>query len=274
MDKNLQSLRRSSYPVNIIVVDNKSTDTTVQIVRKYPEVQLLLSETNLGFGKANNLGIKTAMAQHADYVFLLNQDTWIFPNTIQNLVEAAEMHPEFGILSPLHFSADEKNLDANFQNYFNKKIRKISDNMVYVPFVNAAAWLIPRRVINKVGFFEPLFDHYGEDRNYVNRVLFHQFQVIVVENSKICHDRKIIRNFKKDVIQSKFTMLSEVLDVNHPLLMSYLRAFRAVFGLPKYFSKFYNFKQTLTLFFSLLLYYAWLKLKVIKIYKKRLSYRK
>lgn len=273
MDKNLQSLRQSSYPVNIIVVDNKSTDATTEIIKKYLEVQLILSESNLGFGKANNIGIKSALEQEADYVFLLNQDTWIFPKTIENLVQAAESHPELGVLSPLHYSGDERTLDANFENYFNNISKNISKDVVAIPFVNAAAWLIPRKVIERVGLFEPLFDHYGEDRNYAHRVLYHNFQIGILKNSKIVHDRMIIRKFKKDVVQSKYQMLAEVLNVNNALLLGYWKAFRAVIGLPKYFSKFYSIKRIFSLFFTLLFYFAGLKIRVITIYKKRLSYK-
>ncbi|GAA4280807.1 glycosyltransferase family 2 protein [Gaetbulibacter aestuarii] len=273
IEKNLQSLRQSIYPVSTIVIDNKSTDTTVSLVQKFTEVELIESEENLGFGKANNLGIRRAIQRGADYVFLLNQDTWIFPETMKALVDTAANNPEFGILSPLHFSADNTTLDANFERYYQRKTKTISENLIEVPFVNAAAWLIPKRVIKQVGLFEPLFSHYGEDRNYVDRVGYHQFKIGVVKRTKMVHDRVIQRHFKKDVIQSKFMMLSTVLNVNHSLIMGYLKAFRSVFGLPKYFSKFYGSSQILRLFFTLLFYFAGLKLRIITLYKKRSSYK-
>ena len=55
-------------------------------------------------------------------------------------------------------------------------------------YVNAAAWLIPRNVLTKVGGFDPLFFHYGEDDNYLNRVIYHGFKVGICPHSRIVHD--------------------------------------------------------------------------------------
>ena len=271
--KNLESLRQSLLPLEILVIDNNSSDETVSLVKSFDEVQLILSDENLGFGSANNIAIQKALEQKADYVFLLNQDTWIYPKTINDLVLAAESNPDFGIVSPLHYASDGVHLDENFKAYWNRKTRAISDNIDEVPFVNAAAWLIPRSVIQKVGLFEPMFKHYGEDRNYVYRLIYHGFKIVVVKDAKICHDRVVVRNFEKDVIQSKLKLLSDVLNINHSLFLSYLKAFYSVIGLPKYFHKFYSFRKSAQLFFELLLYYITLKMIVLRIYKTRISYK-
>ncbi|WP_111309305.1 glycosyltransferase family 2 protein [Confluentibacter sediminis] len=273
IQKNLESLKQSIYPVKTLLIDNNSSDETVSIVKSFPNVQLILLDENLGFGKANNIAIKEALNQEAEYVFLLNQDTWISPKTISNLVMAAEKNKDFGILSPMHFSGDGITLDKNFETYWNRKTNFVSENIDEVSFVNAAAWLIPKAVINKVGFFEPLFNHYGEDRNYSDRVLFHKFKIGIVKDSIIYHDRLIKRHFKKDVIQSKFRVLANILNVNDSLIVGYLKGFRSVLGLPKYFFKFYSFSEVIKLFFILIGYFITLKLNVLKIYKIRASYR-
>ncbi|MFD2891132.1 glycosyltransferase family 2 protein [Flavobacterium chuncheonense] len=273
LEKCIQSLEASLYPINILVVDNHSTDTSVSVVKSFSKVQLIESDGNLGFGKANNIGIRKAIKQGADYVFLLNQDTWIYPDTIQNLVAVAEQNPKYGIVSPMHFSADEVTLDSNFDTYYNRKTNTLSSLVDQVPFVNAAAWMLSSKVIEKVGDFEPLFEHYGEDRNYSDRVRFHGFKTVVVKNAKICHDRFISRSFSKDVKQAKFKMLAEVLNVNHAWIPSYFYAFKNVVGLPKYFSKYYSFSQVCSMFFSLFGYYILLKLRFITILKARKSYR-
>tara|TARA_R110000868_G_scaffold27050_9_gene103370 strand:+ start:274 stop:1149 length:876 start_codon:yes stop_codon:yes gene_type:complete len=270
----LESLHQSIYPVDILMVDNNSLDNSVAIIKTFPKVQLIESKENLGFGKANNLGIQSILKQHADYVFLLNQDTWIYPETIGNLLKVAESNKSFGIVSPLHFSSNETTLDANFKTYWERNKTVISKTIYQVEFVNAAAWFISKQVIEKVGFFDPIFNHYGEDRNYLNRVVFHGYKVVICKDARICHDRAIIRNFKKDIIQSKYKILNEVLNLNDSLVFGYLKAFRSVFGLPKYFSEFYSFSEVIKLFFTLLWYFIILKLKVLKIYKRRLSYKK
>lgn len=273
IDKNLKSIANSNYPVSTIIVDNNSRDNSVKLVKQFKDVHVIKSEINLGFGKANNLGIKFALKQKADYVFLLNQDTWMFPDTIENLVLEAEKNKSIGVFSPIHFSSDVTVLDENFKTYWGRRIKSISNTLDEVTFVNAAAWLISSEVIKKVGYFEPLFNHYGEDRNYVDRVKFHNYKVGIVKNAKICHDRIVHRNFKKDLIQSKFMLLRESLNINNNLVVSYFKAFYSVFGLSKFFFKSYSIFKISTFFLNLLAYYMGLKFKVFKIYKTRLEYK-
>ncbi|HET8810421.1 MAG TPA: glycosyltransferase family 2 protein [Flavobacteriaceae bacterium] len=272
LQKNLQALKNSICPVKTIVVDNNSTDGSVAVIKSFPDVELILSDKNLGFGLANTIAIKEALSQSADYVFLLNQDAWVFSETIGNLVEAAEANKDFGILSPVHFSGDGIALDKNFETYWNKKIQVSGTKIDEVPFVNAAAWLVPKKVVEKVGFFELLFSHYGEDRNYADRVLFHGFKIGVVKNAKICHDRIIKRHFKKDVVQSKYKLLARVLNVNNSVFTGYANGLLNVFGLPKYFYKYYSLSSVAHLFFILLWYYLGLLFNFFKILKKRVSY--
>lgn len=273
LNKCLQSLQQSVLPISVIAVDNASTDNSVQILKQFSFVEVIQSETNLGFGKANNIGIKKALEENFDYYFLLNQDTWIETDTIQNLVAIASQNEKFGIISPVHFSPDEVSLDANFEMYWKRKISSISSEVDEVPFVNAAAWLLSKNVIDKVGYFEPMFDHYGEDRNYADRVRYHGFKTVIVQNSKIYHDRTITRSFQKDVKQSKYKMLAEVLNVNHNYIIGLLNAFRNVMGLPKYFSKFYSVLKVFSMFWQLFGYYILLKLHFITILKTRRSYK-
>ncbi|HLT54280.1 MAG TPA: glycosyltransferase family 2 protein [Flavobacteriaceae bacterium] len=273
LKKNLEALEASLYPVSTIVIDNKSSDNSVAIAQSFPSVKVLALNSNLGFGKANNIGLKMALEQQADYVFLLNQDAWVFPETIGNLVQASQAHTNFGVLSPLHYSGDGIHLDENFKTYWERKTSSLDKYLDEVPFVNAAAWLLPIDVIKKVGYFEPLFSHYGEDRNYCDRILYHNFKIGVLSSSKICHDRTISRSFKKDLVQSKFLLLTEVLNINQTLFAAYFKTFHKVVGLPKYFKKYYSVKQTCQFFFVLLWYYMLLKLHIFTVVKSRKSYR-
>ena len=270
--KCFQSLEDSTCKVETIVVDNNSSDNSVEIIQSFPKIQLIQSAENLGFGKANNIGIQKASELNADYVFLLNQDTWVYPETISNLVEVAESNKQFGIISPIHYSGDEVHMDANFETYWKRKTNSITENVDEVPFVNAAAWLLSKNTIGKVGYFEPMFQHYGEDRNYIDRMLFHQYKTVVVKNAKICHDRVITRNFNKDCTQAKFKILAEVLNPSNNLIVSYLKGFKSVLGLPKYFLKFYSFSKVFRMFLQLLGYYSLLKFHFISIIKARRSY--
>lgn len=255
LDKMLRSVLNSSIALEVLVVDNASTDDSVAIIEKFETVQLIKSATNLGFGKANNIGIKTALDQQSDYVFLLNQDTWVFKKSVETLMYFAAQHPEIGVLSPKHLCANEKDLDENFNVYYHKKIGVIAADIVEVPFVNAAAWFISKHCLAKVGLFDPVFNHYGEDRNFCNRLKFHNFKIAIVESANVVHDRIISRNYKKDVFQSQYLILNAFLNINTNFIESSFIALRNVFGLPKFFFKNYPLSKIISLCTTLMLYF-------------------
>ena len=85
----LGSVRASAVPSDIMVVDNGSDDGTPERVQEnFPEAILTRNRENLGFGAANNLGIRFALDHDYRYVYLLNQDAWVFPETFGTLLRA------------------------------------------------------------------------------------------------------------------------------------------------------------------------------------------
>ena len=211
-DQCFNSLRNSELPVQTVVIDNASSDGTVSYIRtNFTEVHIIASDVNLGFGQANNKGMRYALDHGADYVFLLNQDAWIEPNTISGLVGVHKKHFEYGILSPMHLSAAKSSIEKGLLGFltYHKHINLelISDfyiglkkDVYNVREVNAAAWLLPRQTIETVGGFDPIFYHYGEDDNYLSRVLYHGLKVGLVPSVTICHDteRELMRNKKQE----------------------------------------------------------------------------
>lgn len=196
-DRCLGSLRDSETPVETIVIDNASSDDTVEYIKNhFPKVHLIESKENLGFAKANNIGIRYAIDHDADYVFLLNQDAWVEKNTLTKLVQTFEDNENVGIASPIHLNGSYTDIDFAFGNCLPSKC--ISDlyynrDVPYyeVPFVNAAAWLLSSECIKKVGGFDTLlFRHYGEDNNYCQRLSYHNLRVYVNMHCTICHDRE------------------------------------------------------------------------------------
>jgi GT2 family glycosyltransferase len=200
INKCLGSLRESSYPVGCVVIDNNSTDNTVEIIlQDFPEVHLIRSKTNLGFGKANNIGIKKALEDGVDYFLLLNQDAWIAPNTVACLLDGITSTPEWGVISPLHYDGSGIDLDFGFNQYLAKQFsqkeiedfkNQEDDRVRQCDFINAAAWLVSRQCVEIVGGFGYVFYHYGEDRDYVQRMKWLGFKIGFVTTTKIYHDRK------------------------------------------------------------------------------------
>lgn len=201
IDSCLTSLKSSILFTTIIVVDNCSNDNTVRIIReKYPEVTLIKSTKNLGFGKANNLGIEAALAANPDYIFLLNQDAWILPNTLEELVACSQRNPDALVVSPVHQNSEVKGIETGFKSYLNQNERDLlaQKKDVKVPFINAAIWLLPVKSIKIIGGFNPIFPHYGEDYNYCKRVNYFNYEVIICGNSIAFHERPI-RNRNKNL---------------------------------------------------------------------------
>lgn len=194
------SIVNSSVEVDIFVVDNGSTDGTQDYIKKnYSNVVIHQCNENLGFGKANNIGLQYALDNNYSYVYLLNQDAWIFPETIERLIELHKKYPEYGILSPFQMNADLYHIDKSFitnvcawyscpdimNDLYNKDV-----SIVYpVTNVMAAHWFLPISTIKKVGGFSPSFPHYGEDDNYLERVLYNKLKIGIVPSLRVVHDR-------------------------------------------------------------------------------------
>ena len=193
----LQSLADSHHPVTTIVVDNGSTDSTLTLVSAFPDVICLPQKTNLGFGQANNTGIRLALSRQARWVLLLNQDARIEPETVARLVRVSVTHPGFGILSPFHLDGEGAHLDGRFAGFLSRAgVGLLSDlylgrrQEVYsTEFVNAAAWLVTRDCLDTVGGFDPLYFLYGEDNDYCHRARWHGFEIGLVPSAIIFHDR-------------------------------------------------------------------------------------
>ena len=225
IDRCLGSLRSSEHPVDTVVIDNASQDQTLRRIKKdYPEVRLIESKTNLGFGQANNIGMKMALEEGYTHVFLLNQDAWIDPNTIGTLVDLSQRHPSYGILSPVHLTGKGDKPDPGFGHYAELQTLQDlpSEDILQVPFVNAAFWMIPIHVLQKVGGFCPLFYHYGEDKDFVNRLHYHQYQVGYSPQVFGNHDREYRPSTHEGFLRTESVYhLSEYVNINHPWLKAF-----------------------------------------------------
>ena len=221
MDRCLGSLRRSACPADVMVIDNASKDNTVRRIRTgYPEVRLVESPINLGFGQANNIGMRTALKEGYDFVFLMNQDAWTAPETIGTLAALSRKYPEYGILSPVHLTGQGDRPDPGFGHYAGVQETAqlpVSEEMIPLKFVNAAFWMIPVPVLEQTGGFSPLFYHYGEDKDFVNRLHHHRYQVGYCPKVSGNHDREYRPTTHEGFLRTEFVYhLSEYANINHP----------------------------------------------------------
>lgn len=209
----IESLSRSTVAVRIIVVDNASADDSALIIEKeFPHVQLLSLKENIGFGRANNIGMRKAYDAGATHVFLLNQDARTEPDTIGSLVDKSKTDNRFGIISPMHLNGSGDALDGNFAGYIVPEsspdlfsdlcLQKAQDRIYETEFVNAAAWLLTRHCIETVGGFNPAFFLYGEDNNYVHRARWRGLKVGVYPPARIYHDREMRPVKEPDMVET------------------------------------------------------------------------
>ena len=176
IEKCLNSLRDSSLATQVIVIDNASVDGTTFLLEKfYPEVELIKNSNNLGFGKANNIGLKKALDREADFVLLLNQDAWIGDGCIEKLIEILRAHPAIHLLSPFHYNYEGNGIEAYFNDFVLAQYtpgyeETKGKDMYESSFIHAACWMLPAATLKVVGGFDPLFRHTGEDNDYVQRL--------------------------------------------------------------------------------------------------------
>ena len=214
LDRCLGSVRASEVPADLYVWDNDSADGSADFVAaNFPEAKLTRSADNLGFAEPNNKGMRYALDNGYDYVYLLNQDAWIEPSTLGTLISFSESHPEYGVLSPLQMTDGFKALDKQFE-----KVAPGGNRIM------AAHWLVPCRVLEKVGVFSDLFPIYGNDDNWCDRARYHGYKIGVVPEAKGVHDRAYRKEPKEKVIYRNYYMgsLVRLCDINRPLWERFL----------------------------------------------------
>lgn len=172
----IESLQNKIHSVSyeIIVVDNASReDEAVKIQALYPSVTTIRSDENKGFSRGNNLGIKAARGQ---YLFLINNDTYIESDGIAYLIERLESHPEIGAASPkIRFAFPPQNIQfAGFTPLSPIALRNKGigfgcpddgtfDTPHPTPYLHGAAMIIKREVIGKAGMMPEIFFLYYEE---------------------------------------------------------------------------------------------------------------
>ena len=221
LEKCISSVVNSNIPSDMFIVDNGSSDGSVEYIKeKAPQAILVQSKENLGFGRANNLGIKYAVENGYDYVYLLNQDAWIESDTLSKLISISRNNPEYGILSPLQTNKDKTRLDKIFSTWCPNKLS--SDLLCGQPikeiyttrFVMAAHWMIPIDVLKKVGGFSPAFRHYGEDNNMINRMQYKGYKIGIIPSTMCVHDRELRPYTKEKADYQQY--VNTVIMLNNP----------------------------------------------------------
>jgi len=182
-DTCLRSLEKLTYPnYNVIVVDNGSTDGSQDLIKeKFPYITLIENGKNLGFARGMNVGIKHALENEADYVFVvLNNDTAIISrNLLEELVKTANSDKKIGIVGP-----KVMDYDGPSKVQFNGKIKHLSG---FTMEVSGCGFLAKKEVLEDVGLYGPIYFMYYEDLDLFFRVKKKGYRIVFVPSVKIKH---------------------------------------------------------------------------------------
>lgn len=194
----LLSLQKITYsPIEIIVVDNASTQPATSLMEKFPYIHLIESKDNLGFAGGNNLGLQMAKGK---YFFLLNNDTETAPDFIEPIIKLMETQPQIGLVSSklVYFSnpgilqfAGSHGINMytgrGFAIGHNEMDKPDFDRSYKTQLAHGAAMMISREVVEKVGLMADLYFLYYEETDFCERVKKAGFEIWYCGSSKVYH---------------------------------------------------------------------------------------
>jgi hypothetical protein len=200
----LASLARSTYPRHhVMVLDNGSTDGSVEALNAaFPAVQTVRLAENRGYAGNNNVGIRLALEQGADWVFVLNEDTTLEPDCLDRLMAVAAADSRIGVIGPLVYTWDEGRtissaggrVDWRIADAINEGAGE-PDTGQYparsVDFINGCGLLISRAAIERAGLIDETFFIYYEETDWCQRVRRAGFDVRFAPEAHMRHKAPI-----------------------------------------------------------------------------------
>lgn len=208
----LGKLKVKSLKSKVIVVDNGSTDNSVEVIReKFSDIEVIETGKNLGFAGGNNVGIRKALEDGADFVWLLNNDTSVDENALVALLEACK-DPRVGIAgSKIYFAPENEFHKERYQKQEQGKVlwyagglidwqnmyashRGVDevdtgqyDTVVETPFVTGCSMMVKKQVFEKVGLLDEKLFAYLEDLDFCLRAKQVGYTLFYEPQSKLWH---------------------------------------------------------------------------------------
>lgn len=192
----LNSIKQLTYSnYNVIVVDNGSTDDSMEQIRlAHPDIELIQNGENLGFGGGCNVGIREAIARNADYVWLLNSDTKPDNRALDALVSKALSDASLGAVGSVLYHMDEPQVvqawGGGRVNFFlgrsSHLLNAAKSNDLH--YITGASALLKCRALAEVGLFDSnCFFMYWEDTDLCFRLKKDGWRMAVAESSYVWH---------------------------------------------------------------------------------------
>jgi len=196
--KSLESLDYKNR--DVVLIDNGSRDGSPdRIKEQFPRITLIKNKENIGFAAGNNVGIRHALSQGADYILLLNNDTIVDSSVLKELINVAESDEKIGVVGAVNYSFEDRkkvvmlSISFNWFTGFTKKedLDAISRGVITEPRqvhgVTGSSLLIKRAVVGKIGLLDSRFFIYYEDTDWCMRARKAGYKVLYVPRAKIWH---------------------------------------------------------------------------------------
>ena len=197
----IESLYQISYSnYEIILIDNGSIDGSVEFFKeKYPEIEIIQNNENLGFAEGNNVGIRSVIPRGTDYILLQNNDTIVDSRFLDELVKAIENDKAVGIVGPTvyYYSSPKKiqSAGAKILWYIGRsrhlRKNKFDDgnlgNIKEVDYIPGCSLLAKSELFSKVGYLNKSYFAYWEESEWCIRVKKAGYKILYVPQAKIWH---------------------------------------------------------------------------------------
>jgi hypothetical protein len=191
------SLHELDYPAfHILVVDNGSTDESVELFEELAGIDLLANKENLGFAAGNNEGIQYALERGADYVLLLNNDTTVSPPLLSRMVEVAQTDPGIGLVGPVIYYSDRPDQVWFAGMRFRHGLYVVRRGLHLTPplnpieevdFISGCGMLVSRQTWEQIGLFDPRFFMYYEDLDLCVRAKEAGYRIVCATQAYMWH---------------------------------------------------------------------------------------
>ncbi|HHS95872.1 MAG TPA: glycosyltransferase family 2 protein [Phaeodactylibacter sp.] len=197
--RSLQNLQYKDY--QILVIDNASSDNSADLLQRDfgHQIKLIRNQENLGFAKGNNIGIEHALAQKAQYIMVINNDTVVDSDFLEPLLQTIKSSSTIAVVTPkIYFMHQPRTIwaaggEINWHlgiAHSRGKGQKDSgqfDRQEPVDYATGCAMLFSRASLEKVGLFDDSYFAYFEDADWCVRAKKQGFQIVYVPESKIWH---------------------------------------------------------------------------------------
>lgn len=162
-----------------IVVDNNSTDQTVSLVKNnFPFVKIIVNKNNIGYGRANNIGLKSIVT---DYALVLNPDAFIFSVDIEKILKVMQQNQQIALAGPLllnYYPYQEQDAQKELAIVKSNAI-EFEENFINVKYIIGAILFFNMSIFHKIGFFDEKIFLYYEDDEISYRVVKNKYKVAI-----------------------------------------------------------------------------------------------